>query len=133
TLRAFISLLGADRFFNSPDKDTLEAMLAESASNQQEVTDQLGYQVRRAVEVLVQSLDRADQDHDRNLLGGVDEKLLYEAALTVMMRLVFLFCAEERRLLPIDHETFATHYAASTMREQLRKTADDHGEEILER
>jgi hypothetical protein len=133
TFRAFLSLLSADRFFNSPEKDTLEAMLAESATNQQEVTDQLGYQVRRAVEVLVQSLDRADQDHGRHLLEGVDEKLLYEAALTVMMRLVFLFCAEERRLLPTDSPLFTQHYAASTMREQLRKTADDHGEEILER
>ena len=42
-----------------------------SASNQQEVTDQLGYQVRRAVEVLIHSLDRADQDFGRELLAGV--------------------------------------------------------------
>ena len=56
----------SDRFFGVADDETLEAMLAESASNQQEVTDQLGYQVRRAVEVLIQSLDRADQDHGGN-------------------------------------------------------------------
>lgn len=35
----------------------------------------------------------------RELLAEVTEKELYEAALAVMMRLVFLFCAEERRLL----------------------------------
>ena len=35
------------------------------ALNQQEVTDQLGYQVRRAVGVLIQTLDQADQDHGR--------------------------------------------------------------------
>ena len=52
----------ADRFFGVADDETLEAMLKKSAANQQEVTDQLGYQVRRAVEVLIQSLDRADQD-----------------------------------------------------------------------
>ena len=40
-------------------------------------------------------------DDYRQLLGTVSEAELYEAALTVMMRLVFLFCAEERRLLPI--------------------------------
>ncbi|HSS77177.1 MAG TPA: hypothetical protein VLV54_10580, partial [Thermoanaerobaculia bacterium] len=73
-------------FFAVAETDTLEEMLKESAKNQQEVTDQLGYQVRRAVEVLIQSLDKADQDHDRHLLEGVDEKLLYEATLTVMMR-----------------------------------------------
>lgn len=133
TFRAFTSLLGAGRFFNVADGDTLESLLKESAGNQQEVTDQLGYQVRRAVEVLVQSIDRADQDHDRSLLANVPETLLYEAALTVMMRLVFLFSAEERGLLLLDDELYARNYALSTLREQLRKAADDHGEEILER
>ena len=35
TLRAFRSLLSAGRFFNVPDDQTLEALLAKSASNQQ--------------------------------------------------------------------------------------------------
>ena len=133
TLRAFRSLLGMERFFGVQDSDTLEAMLAESAQNQQEVTDQLGYQVRRAVEVLIQSLDQADQDHGRQLLGNIPETELYEAALTVMMRLVFLFCAEERGLMLLDDELYADNYAVSTLQAQLRETADQHGEEILER
>src|SRR6266542_1256146 len=91
TVRAFRSLLGLHRFFGVDEKETLEALLKKSAANQQEVTDQLGYQVRKAVEVLIQSLDRADQDHGRELLKGVREAELYEAALTMMMRLVFLF------------------------------------------
>ena len=133
TLRAFRSLLSAERFFGVADSDTLEAMLAESAQNQQEVTDQLGYQVRQAVEVLIQSLDQADQDHGRELLGSVTEAELYEAALTVMMRLVILFCAEERGLLLLGDPLFDQHYAVSTLRAQLRETADQHGEEVLER
>ena len=133
TLRAFRSLLSMERFFGVADKDTLEAMLAESALNQQDVTDQLGYQVRRAVEVLIQSLDQADQDHGRELLGSVAEAELYEAALTVMMRLVILFCAEERGLLLLGDPLFDQHYAVSTLRAQLRETADQHGEEVLER
>ncbi len=55
-------MLGADRFFSVPDNETLEALLDKSADDQQEVTDQLGYQVRKAVEVLIQALDKADQD-----------------------------------------------------------------------
>lgn len=51
-------------------------MLAESASTQQEVTDQLGSQVRSAVEILIQSLDRADQDYGRELLADVPEVVL---------------------------------------------------------
>ena len=133
TLRAFRSLLGVRQFFGVADNDTLEAMLAQSATDQQEVTDQLGLQVRRAVEVLIQSLDRADQDHNRELLGDVPETVLYEAALTVMMRLVFLFCAEERELLLLGDPLFDQHYAVSTLVALLQEAADQHGEEVLER
>ena len=124
-------MLCADRFFSVPENETLEALLDKSADDQQEVTDQLGYQVRKAVEVLIQSLDKADQDHGRKLLADVDEKVLYESALTVMMRLVFLFCAEERELLLLGDDLYDKNYAVSTLREQLRAAADQHGEEIL--
>ncbi len=130
TLRAFRTVLGADRLFSVPDDQTLEALLDKSASDQQEVTDQLGYQVRKAVEVLIQALDKADQDHGRKLLADVDEKVLYESALTVMMRLVFLFCAEERELLLLGDELYDKNYAVSTLREQLRSLAE---EEVHER
>lgn len=134
TLKAFRSLLSASRFFNVPDDQTLEALLAKSASNQQEVTDQLGYQVRRAVEVLIHSLDRADQDFGRELLAEVMPEQLYESALTVMMRLVFLFCAEERELIPSKpFPVYEQNYSVSTISKQLRELADQHGEELLER
>jgi Eco57I restriction-modification methylase/restriction-modification enzyme MmeI-like protein len=134
TLRAFRSLLSASRFFNVSDDQTLEALLTKSASNQQEVTDQLGYQVRRAVEVLIHSLDRADQDFGRELLVDVREEVLYEAALTVMMRLVFLFCAEERELIPSKpFPVYEQNYSVSAISKQLRELADQHGEELLER
>ena len=125
--------LAADRFFGVPDDETLEALLDQSAADQQEVTDQLGYQVRKAVEVLIQSLDRADQDHGRKLLAGVRREGSLRAALTVMMRLVFLFCAEERELLLLGDDLYDQNYAVTTLREQLRDTADQFGEEILER
>lgn len=131
TLRAFRTLLGADRLFSVPEGETLEALLDKSANDQQEVTDQLGYQVRKAVEVLIQALDKADLEHGRKLLGDVNEKVLYESALTVMMRLVFLFCAEERELLLLGDDLYDKNYAVSTLREQLRVTADQFGEEIL--
>lgn len=133
TLQAFRSLLGAHRFFSVSETEMLEAMLAESAKHQQEVTDQLGLQVRRAVEVLIQSLDRADQDRGRQLLGKVPETVLYEAALTVMMRLVILFCAEERGMLLLGDPLYDEHYAVSTLVAQLQEAADQHGEEVLER
>jgi len=131
TQRAFRTLLGAHRFFGVQESETIELLLDRSAEDQQDVTIQLGYQVREAVEVLIQALDKADQDHGRKLLADVDEKVLYEAALTVMMRLVFLFCAEERELLLLGDDLYDKNYAVSTLREQLRATADQFGEEIL--
>ncbi len=133
TLAAFEALLGVRRFFAVADTDTIEALLDESVAFQQEVTDQLGYQVRRAVEVLVQALDRADLDRNRELLRDVPPARLYEAALTVMMRLVFLFCAEERGLLLLGDETYDANYAVSTLRALLREEADRVGVEVLER
>ena len=131
-LRAFQSLLGARRFFSVGPTETLEALLAESATHQQEVTDQLGRQVRQAVEILVQALDRVDKDRGRTLLQGVVEAQLYQAALTVMMRLVFLLSAEERKLLLLGVPMYDENYAVSTLRAQLRAVADQQGEEVLE-
>jgi len=133
TLQAFRSLLGVRRFFNVAEGETLEALLRESARHQHEVTDQLGLQVRQAVEVLIQALDRADQDHGGQLLANVPETVLYRAALTIMMRLVFLYCAEERGLLLLGDPLFDQHYAVSTLVAQLQEAADQHGEEVLER
>lgn len=132
TLRAFRSLLGVRRFLAVDAGETLEDLLVRSQDAQQEVTDQLGYQVRKAVEVLVQSIDRIDQDRQRTLLEGLPETALYQAALTVMMRLVFLFSAEERGLLLLGDPLYDQFYAVSTLRSQLRELADQAGEELLE-
>ena len=132
TFQAFTALLSVQRFFGVAENETIEALLTQSAKDQQEVTEQLGWQVRKAVEVLVQSLDKIDQDYGRKLLEGVSEKHLYEAALTVMMRLVFLFSAEERGLLLLGDPLYDQNYAVSTLRDQLQEIADKHVEEILD-
>jgi hypothetical protein len=126
TLRAFCALLGVKRAFGVPEPERLPALLAESAQNQQEVTDQLGYQVRKAVEVLVQAVDRINQDEQGRLLEGIGEKQLYEAALTVMMRLVFVFSAEERGLLLMGDPLWDRNYSVSSLRDQLREVPDEN-------
>ena len=130
TLQAFVNLLGIRRFFLDPSQQ-LPALLDESLKHQDEVTDALGDQIRRAVEVLVQALDKADQDRSRELLREVEPAELYEAGLTVMMRLVFLLSAEERDLLLLGDERYEAYYAVSTLRMQLREQAGLHSEEIL--
>jgi hypothetical protein len=133
TLRAFHSLLGVRRFFGVAADGTLLALLKESASDQQEVTDQLGYQVREAVGVLVQAFDALDQESQNARLNGIAPATVYDAALTVMMRLVFLFSAEERGLLHLGKPLYDDNYAVSTLQEQLQEVADRYGEEVLER
>lgn len=132
TLQAFSSLLGVRRFFG-PANETLSALLEESLSHLEEVTNTLGEQVRTAVEVLIQGLDKADEDRNRELLRDVPPSELYEAGLTVMMRLVFILCAEERGLLLLGNETYDQCYAVSTLRGQLAEESDKYGAEILER
>jgi hypothetical protein len=131
SLRSFYSLLSAKRFFTH-DRETLEALFVESANDQYEVTEQLGYQVRQAVATLVKKFDELKKDQDNRYLAAQDEKQLYEAALTVMMRLVFLMCAEEKGLLPLNNEVYSGYYAISTLRDRLRSAADQRGEVVLE-
>lgn len=128
TLQAFVHLLGIRRFFFD-ESEQLPALFDRSLKHQDEVTEALGEQVRRAVEVLIQSLDKADLDRNRELLCDVAPVELYEAGLTVMMRLVFLLSAEERGLLLLGDERYEANYALSTLRMKLRIES----EEILER
>lgn len=132
TLRAFLSLLGFHRFCGALKK-RLPYLLDESLKHLEEVTDTLGKQVMTAVEVLLEGLDRADLDSGRTLLRDVAPETLYEASLTVMMRLVFILCAEERGLLLLGEKGYDDVYAVSTLRLQLEEDADRFGPEVLER
>lgn len=128
TLQAFVNLLGGHRF-NFDPSDQLPALLDNSLEFQDEVTDALGKQVSRAVEVLIQALDRADVDRERKLLSDVEPSELYAGVLTVMMRIVFLLSAEERELLLMGDDRYEANYAVSTLRRKLQAESD----EILER
>ena len=131
-LDSFVSVLGLRRFFGVAANETLEALFAESANSQAEVTDQLGRQVRAAVELLVGAISRADRATRGELLHDVKEGEVYNAAVTVMMRLVFLLSAEERRLFPVDDDLYLSSYAITSLRQQLEEQANREGEEVLE-
>lgn len=132
TLKSFVTLLGIRRVYG-PEEERLESMLNASMEYNSSVTDTLGEQVRRAVEVLVQSLDRANRDRDHELLRGVEPSELYEAGLSVMMRLVFVLSAEERGLLLLGTPAYDQFYAVSKLRMDLQQESDRHGAEVLER
>jgi methylase of polypeptide subunit release factors len=89
--------------------------------------------VRQAVELLVDAFGRADREHGGTLLAGIEPQEIYLAAVTVMMRAVFLLSAEERGLFLLDDPIYDASYAISTLRAQLQEEADRFGEEPLER
>src|SRR5262249_54049028 len=81
------------------------------------------------------AVGRADV-RDRELGGaGLDEVSaheVYRGAVAVMMRIVFLLFAEDRRLLPSDNDLYAAAYSAGHLRAELEKRLEDGSEEDLE-
>lgn len=132
-----ISLLGARRFFSVSDDpkagETLERLFERSADTEVEVTKGLGRQVRRSVELLVSALSREHVASEQRLLESVRYDEVYEAAVTVMMRLVFLLFAEERRLLPAEDPLWADSYSVLDLRGELRAASLRDGEDALEK
>jgi len=133
-LRAFRSMLGRRRFFGVPDGERLVPLLRDSLASQEEITERLGVQVRQAVELLVAAIGRIDvrdRAEGRPGLGGVDAHEVYRGAVSVMMRVVFLLFAEERRLLPSDNELYMRAYSAGLLCAELEQRALESSEDEL--
>jgi hypothetical protein len=138
TLKAFAALLGRLRFFGVAEDQTLPALLAASLDRQEEITTRLSEQSRSVVEMLVATIGRLDAEHRAQhgeplLPATVGPAEVYQGAVAVLMRLVFLLYAEERGLLRVDDDTYADAYAISTLVGHLRERASDAGEDTLER
>ncbi|MEZ5257873.1 MAG: hypothetical protein R2705_13540 [Ilumatobacteraceae bacterium] len=101
TLQAFRTLLHQDRFVSMGADETIAGLLDRSAEDQREVTTKLGKQTLDAVEILIRTIDRIDHERGGALLAEVPVEELFDAAVTVMMRLISLFYAEENDLLPV--------------------------------
>lgn len=138
TLQSFVTLLHKRRFFAVADEQSLPRLMEQSANAQQDVTEKLGWQTRGALTEFIRAIDRIGRQNqspasaDARIVAGLDASCLYEAALTVMMRMVFLLSAEERGLLRLGDAFYDETYAISTMCQSLREMADKHGEEELE-
>ncbi|ASU79344.1 hypothetical protein CDG81_14790 [Actinopolyspora erythraea] len=134
-VRAFVSLLGRKRFFAVPAGERLPELLKASEDSQEEITEALGVQVREAVELLVAAFGRASTEQRRrgeSELDSVAAHEVYRGAVSVMMRVVFLLFAEERRLLPSDNELYATTYSAGRLYDELERRELESSEEDLQ-
>ena len=129
---AFVALLHRRRFLGVAPDERLPALLEASAVAQEDVTTALGGQVRNAVEMLVRRFDELDRNANGAILHGVSDDDVYAAVVTVMMRVVFLLFAEERRLVPSDDAGYDAAYSMGRLVEQLEQRAAIHGEQTLE-
>ncbi|MEV6983213.1 DNA methyltransferase [Sphaerisporangium sp. NPDC051017] len=138
-LRAFATLLSAQRVLKPPrtpdgsHSDSLAALFTRSAEAQAEITNTLGSQVLRAVELLVGELSRLDRESGRALLADVTPRDAYRAALSVMMRLVFLLYAEDQKLLPVGSELYARSYSVGGLYDLLNDDSTRHGKVLGDR
>lgn len=134
TRDAFLTLISRQYTVGGDPVERLPVLFDESVAAAEEITEALGAQVRLAVELLIQSFSESAADARRR---GRPDPLptrthdTYEAAVTVMMRTVFLLFAEERGLLP-SGELFEQGYGISRELSRLSERESDEGEEALE-
>ena len=135
TRDAFCELLGVRRLLGGTSEDRLPALFERSVLAAEEVTEALGTQVRRAVELVVTALSEAalTSEAGPTQVDPLPENAheVYEAVVTIMMRAVFLLFAEERGLLPTQ-SLYTGGYGLAGVLDELEKRARDEGEESMD-
>ena len=134
TRDAFFALIGRQHLIGGDPSERLPVLFEESVAAAEEITEALGAQVRRAVELLIQSFSESAADARRRGLPDPLPKRIhdsYEAAVTVMMRAVFLLFAEERGLLP-SGELFEQGYGIARELERLIARETEESEDALD-
>ncbi|WP_067901291.1 Eco57I restriction-modification methylase domain-containing protein, partial [Actinomadura chibensis] len=134
TRDAFFALIGRQHLIGGDPAERLPILFEQSVAAAEEITEALGAQVRRAVELLIQSFsESAAEARRRGLPDPLPDRThdIYEAAVTVMMRVVFLLFAEERGLLP-SGELFDQGYGIARELERLIARETEESEEALD-
>ncbi|RKS21053.1 hypothetical protein DFO58_1607 [Arthrobacter sp. AG1021] len=131
---AFLELISPQRLAGGNEKDRLPELFKESITAAEDITVALGTQVRRAVELLVTAF--SEEAFEAREAGWPDplpsdRELVYEGAVTAMMRVVFLLFAEERSMMP-QSPLFTEAYGVSGLLDDLDKRMRDEGAEALD-
>jgi len=143
-LSGFITLCGP--YGTGPGKEyPLLSAVQESRTRQGELSQVLGEQTRRSVEVLLKALNLSLKQHPdlqsvltRNPEDGAEiseedqNNALYQATIRLIMRLVVALFAEARGLLPKDSEIYYYSYSTEGLYTQLRHAAVSEGDAALE-
>lgn len=122
TLAAFKDLLGESRFFAGPRDQTILELIKQSRERQLDVADQLGNQVRNALQILVHELDRVDAELHGAFLENYSEAGIFESGVAFIMRLIFTLYAEENGLLPHGNVAYDRSYGVLHLLTELEDT-----------
>lgn len=100
---------------------------------QQVVSRKLCFQARLAVEMFVRALGQSDRAIGFQLLADISASDIYESAVTVIIRLVFLLFAEHRGLIPSHSCTgHDLNDSILSITNDIRSNAVENGESVLE-
>lgn len=122
TLAAFKDLFGESRFFAGPRDQVVLELIKQSRQRQLDVADQLGNQVREALQILVHELDRVDAELGGSFLQGYGEAEIFESSVALIMRLLFTLYAEENGLLPHGNVSYDRAYGVLHLLTELEET-----------
>ncbi len=134
-LTAMRALLSEDRLLLVHREQRLAALLRDSRKYQNEVSERLAEQVLHALYELLRGFQTAHDASKGVLLSEPlkrDPDHVYRGLLTVVLRMVFLFYAEERDMLPQD-EVFVRGYSLASLYERLRRDAALHPDTMDQR
>ena len=136
-LGAFHMLLCEPRLQVGEPEQRLPGLLKASREYQNTVSEKLRLQVLNALRELLTGFQDADRIATTPLLAeylGEDaqRKDLYAGLVTVLMRLVFVLYAEEKKLLPMDSTLYADNYSLTQLYSQLVQDRDRHGVDALD-
>jgi len=122
TLAAFKDLFGESRFFAGPRDQVVLELIKQSRQRQLDVADQLGNQVREALQILVHELDRVDAELGGSFLQCYGEAEIFESSVAFIMRLLFTLYAEENGLLPHGNVNYDRAYGVLHLLTELEET-----------
>ncbi len=136
-LGAFHMLLNQRRLLSLGEGKCLGDLLAASREYQSTVSTKLREQLLAALRDLLLGFQHADRlaggkildDYRRD--GGLQQ--VYLGLVTVLMRMVFVLFAEERGLLPMESELYASGYSLSRLYAQLQEDRAQHGDTLEDR
>lgn len=135
-LGALHMLLNERRLLALEESKRLPGLLKASREYQNTVSNALREQVLGALRELLLGFQYADRLAGEAILRdyrGEHRQEVYKGLVTVLMRMVFVLYAEERGLLPMESDLYASSYSLTRLYAQLLEDRNRHGDGVDDR